>query len=540
MLSMYRRIIILICLKLASPTLAIQTNVFLSNLRADRQAPLPTTYTAHLSRSEFPLDQGFHLGDYQPERGIEFSTDKAGNWSLLFKIGDRIYWDTASMYQVPVITHSYPDLIKFYFQPNDGVRVDALFHVYSSRIAILYLDFRNLSDQDIELEWYSYLHNPYRMFNDFKYHPRDPAEREQIQRELFDCLQTDPNPFIAENESLFANIPKLKSADEEIQLLYYSAFNLIRQVMLPAEGRCGFNYYVFSSEPTWGWGHGGQVFHERITMLAYAFLDARSAMYSQRIYRRRQYDNGYINYCTGPYLDEIIEHEGELTSSVPWYAWLNWEVFTITKDYQFLLEIYESSKRFYHYYTSNRDKDGDGLCEWGGHAVLESVRDAYVAVWDEVGWPSQFEALDLNGMLVMEAEALAQMAERLTLQEEAEQWRRDAQKRRKQINETFWDEQSGFYYHVSRDKHTFSHRSGNDLKRVEIIGFLPLWAGIATPKQARRLVDHQTDDLKFWCSLGIPSLSADDPYYNDKRILKQPGLSTVELPDHARINQLWI
>ena len=35
----------------------------------------------------------------------------------------------------------------------------------------------------------------------------------------------------------------------------------------------------------------------------------------------------------------------------------------------------------------NRDSDHDGLCEWGGHAVLESVRDGYVAAWDQVGWP---------------------------------------------------------------------------------------------------------------------------------------------------------
>jgi len=827
---MHLRIFVLICFQLLGQAFTIQANAFLSNLQVDHYAPLFTTYAAHLSRSEFTLDQGFHLVYYQSERGIEFSTDKAGDWGLLFKMRDSIYWETASIHQKPVITHSYPDLVKFYFQTNEEVRVDALFHVYSSRIAILYLDIRNLSDQEIELEWYSYLHNPYRVFNDFEYHPqdhsltflheefpdnwmlnhaipyanpvydvwafsdsldavttlhqfhpqsgglpqeidlqrsqhlllwgridheqggrcrhdttrarfqiflnddydrlltesaprwgnadenvnasgfygvelgnfgnlneadryhirlrcmysgeeaefeetisefanknnirrnlllrsdqkvvdvptlkslispqdgtirlhwtgrfdqeyhiyrriygqqgfyerigaqltthtlidslpvnglihgyvllasdeegcfsihsnevtslshrdfvsyvrdgrmsdsiprnllqvisarkrihlgpkesrpvsigrgfaRDPVEREQIQHELFDRFQADPNPFIAENEAFFSNVPILKTEDAEIQLLYHSAFNLMCQVMLPAEGRCGFNYYVFSREPTWGWGHGGQVFHESITMLAYAFLNPIGAMDSQRIYRERQYDNGYINYRTGPYLDEIIEYAGELTSSAPWYAWLNWEVFTITNDHEFLKEMYESSKQFYHYYISNRDKDGDGLCEWGGHAVLESVRDAYVAVWDEVGWPSEFEALDLNCMLVMEADALAQMAETLSLREEAEEWRRDAQRRRQQINVTFWDEQTGFYYHVSRDKHTFSHQSENDLKRMEIIGFLPLWAGIASPEQAGRLVDHLTDERKFWRPFGIPSLAADDPYYNDK------------------------
>ena len=34
------------------------------------------------------------------------------------------------------------------------------------------------------------------------------------------------------------------------------------------------------------------------------------------------------------------------------------------------------------------------FAEWGAHAVLESVRDARVAVWDEVGDPTNFDAAD--------------------------------------------------------------------------------------------------------------------------------------------------
>ena len=88
----------------------------------------------------------------------------------------------------------------------------------------------------------------------------------------------------------------------------------MRQVMLPPEAKCGFNYYVFSREPQWGWGHGGQVFHESLTMLSYALMDPMGAMNSQRVYRERQYQNGYINYRTGPYLDETIPYKGQLTT----------------------------------------------------------------------------------------------------------------------------------------------------------------------------------------------------------------------------------
>jgi hypothetical protein len=331
-----------------------------------------------------------------------------------------------------------------------------------------------------------------------------------------DVISKDLNKYLKANEKLFKNIPKLSSSNQDLEMLYWSAFNLMRQVMLPPEGKCSYNYYVFSREPTWGWGHGGQVFHESLTMLSYSYMDPVSAMNSQRVYSERQYESGYINYRTGPYLDEVIEYNDQLTSSAPWYAYQNWEIYKITRDKKFLEEIYESSKRFYNYYVTNRDSDNDGLCEWGAHAVLESVRDGLVAVWDEVGWPSNFEALDLNCMLVKEEKSLAAMAQELDKLEEAKMWEEKAEVRSVMINETMWDEETGFYYHVDKRDNDFSFRKKNDLKREEIIGFLPLWAGIADENRANRLISKLTDETKFWRKYGIPTLAADDPYFDPK------------------------
>ena len=318
------------------------------------------------------------------------------------------------------------------------------------------------------------------------------------------------------NEILFSKTPLPPFKDSASMTLYWSACNMMRQVFYPPEGNLKHNYYVFSREPQWGWGHGGQVFHESIAMLAYAYIDPVSAMNSQRVFADRQHDNGYINYRTGSYLDEVIEYKGQLTSSAPWYAWLNWEVYSITKDKAFLKEMYESSKRFYNFYTSHRDADHDGLCEWGGEAVLESVRDGLVAVWDQVGYPAEFEALDLNCMLVMEAKSLEKMAATLGLKTEAAAWKKDYQKRALLINKTFWDPVNHFYYNVDKKTHSFSYKKKDDLKRNEIIGFLPLWAGIADKQQASYLVKHLTDTASFWRRYGVPSLAANDPYYNPR------------------------
>lgn len=318
------------------------------------------------------------------------------------------------------------------------------------------------------------------------------------------------------NEKLFLGTPSPPFKDPASTALYWSACNMMRQVFYPPEGNLKHNYYVFSREPHWGWGHGGQVFHESISMLAYAYIDPISAMNSQRVFAERQHADGYINYRTGAYLDEVIEEKGQLTSSAPWYSWLNWEVYKITLDTAFLREMYQSSKKFYNYYTSHRDSDHDGLCEWGGEAILESVRDSRVAVWDQVGYPSEFESLDLNCMLVMEAKSLEKMAKVLGLKSEADSWRKDYRKRSQLINKTFWDPVDHFYYNVNKKDHSFTYKKRNDLKRMEIIGFLPLWAGVADKKQAKYLVKHLTDTASFWRQYGVPSLAANDPYYNPR------------------------
>ena len=325
--------------------------------------------------------------------------------------------------------------------------------------------------------------------------------------------QVDLEELVKEDEKAYAGIPTLKFVDKEHEMLYWSAFSLMRQCMMPPEGECSYNYYIFSREPRWGWGYGGQVFHESLAMMAYAYMDPGGAMNSQRVYMERQRNDGYIHYRTGPYLNEMIETGGKPTSSAPWYNFENLEIYKITHDRKFLTEAYESGKRFYQYYVANRDSNQNGLCEWGAHAELESVRDARVAVWDKVGWAANFEGPDVNSMLVMEAKSLAEMATILGEQAASNHWLDDANQRSKKINTKLWDTATSFYYNVNKKEQAFSFRHPGDLKIKEIIGFLPLWAGVADQNKASLLVAKMVDTAEFWRPYGVPSLSAQSDYY---------------------------
>ncbi len=228
----------------------------------------------------------------------------------------------------------------------------------------------------------------------------------------------------------------------------------------------------------------------------------------------RQHSDGYINYRTGPYLDETITTGNKLTSSGPFYNYENLGIFRISKDTSFLREAYESGKKFYGWWLKNRDSNNDGMAEWGASAVLESLRDGQIAVWDQVGSPTNFDCLDLNSMLVKEANSLAEMAKLLNKPNDYVAWKHEADARKDSINKYMWDPETGFYYNITKDTHDFSFKKSGDLKRKEIIGFLSLWSGIADSSQAAMLVKHLTNPDEFWRKYGIPSLSADDPYYN--------------------------
>jgi glycogen debranching enzyme len=75
-----------------------------------------------------------------------------------------------------------------------------------------------------------------------------------------------------------------------------------------------------------------------------------------------------------------------------------------------------------------------------------------------------------------------------------------------------WDEKDKFYYNISMTDHSFEFE-GRSLRRKELIGFLPMWAHVATKEQAKELVKHLADDKSFWRTYGVPTIAANDPHY---------------------------
>ena len=329
--------------------------------------------------------------------------------------------------------------------------------------------------------------------------------------------------FLNYNIDLFKSVPRIDFDTKDEKLIYLGAFNLSRGSMLPPSGKTSYNYYVFSRNPKWGWGHGHQVLHESLSMMAYAYLDATSAQNSQRVYMEQQGKDGLIAYRHGPRGPQTYPHKGKPTTSSPFFSWINWEIYQVSMDYEFLEEAYDSGTRYLEWLIKNRDTDKDGLFEWGPYGLIENVRDWYNVIFqvskerhldiDKEDISDELECLDLSLMIVKEMRCLSKMAAKLGRKNEAKKWSDQADQVSALINEVMWDEETGFYYHIDKVNHTFKFMD-RDLKRAEIIGFLPLWAEAAPKERADQLLKRLTDTTQFWRKYGVPTLSADDPYYS--------------------------
>ncbi|MFH1161511.1 MAG: trehalase family glycosidase [bacterium] len=329
--------------------------------------------------------------------------------------------------------------------------------------------------------------------------------------------------FYEDNLILFSKIPRIRFKTKDEKLVYLGAFNLVRSSMVPPSGKTTYNFYVFSRNPLWGWGHGHQVLHESLSMLAYVYMDPESAEGSQRVYIEQQREDGLIAYRHGPRGLQDYPYKNKSTTSAPFFSWINLELYQVSKDKKFLEEAYVAGCKYTDWLIRNRDQDADGTFEWGPYGIIENVRDWYNAVFqvsaeryldvDKEDISDELECLDLTLMVIKEEKSLTKMAQILGKQEEAKAWMEKAEKTSKLVNERMWDDSTGFYYSVNKGDHGWFFMN-RDLRRQELIGFLPLWAGVAPPDRASSLVETLTDTTRFWRRYGIPTLSAADPWYS--------------------------
>jgi neutral trehalase len=148
----------------------------------------------------------------------------------------------------------------------------------------------------------------------------------------------------------------------------------------------------------------------------------------------------------------------------------------------------------------------DGFFLW--YNGVESGVDNNPAVSDK---PAQVtEGVDLQCYLYREYRAMAVLAEKLGRRRDSQKYHAKADDLADRVREKMWSDADGMFLNIDA-------RTGRAVPVKTWTNFVPLWARIATPAQAKRMVeDHILNPKEFWCDYGVRTLAPSEPLYDPK------------------------
>lgn len=250
------------------------------------------------------------------------------------------------------------------------------------------------------------------------------------------------------------------------------------------------------------------------------------------------------------------ENWNERNSKPPLAAWAVWQVYQVSRDEDFLKEMYPKLVAYHNWWYRNRDCDKNGIAEYGAMvhdlnnskeeiilaAAWESgmdnaprfdvegygLEDAGIQVYESkdetgrlLGYSINQESVDLNSYLYAEKNYLSAMAEELGLKEEAKKYKEEATYVKEYIRKYMFHEETGFFYdlQISEDG-TKKKLLVNRGKGPE--GWIPLWAKVATKDQAHRVATNMMDEEKFNTYMPLGTTSKDSYKFQENKYWRGP------------------
>ncbi|HEX7325656.1 MAG TPA: trehalase family glycosidase [Rhodanobacteraceae bacterium] len=206
-------------------------------------------------------------------------------------------------------------------------------------------------------------------------------------------------------------------------------------------------------------------------------------------------------------------------SKPPLATWAALRTYHANHDAAFLRALYPKLVRYHDWWFTNRDHLHDGLAEYGSTdgtlqaAKWESGMDddarfdhAKMLQNGKHAWSMSQEAVDLNAYLYRDAKGLAKVAGILGDVRQQAAWRQCAAAMKTRLDARFFDQSLGYFFDVQIPGGTFVTTYGP-------AGWIPLWAGAATPEQAKAVARVLADPHKFDTYMPFPTLAADDPRF---------------------------
>lgn len=199
------------------------------------------------------------------------------------------------------------------------------------------------------------------------------------------------------------------------------------------------------------------------------------------------------------------------------------------EDYGWISNYMENLERYFSCYDKNYYFEHSGLYVWCDDIMIGMDNDPA-----SFGRPKFSTAnIFLNSFMVTELRSLAKICKKLGQLEEKEAlFKTKAAALVDHIKKECWDERDQFFYSVDVDIKTrqfdwFHQGLGVFWKTLPIkirtwSGFIPMWAKIATPEQAKVMVKHIFDEATFHSDFGLVTLAKDEKMF-DLSITNNPS-----------------
>ncbi|GGA81825.1 hypothetical protein GCM10008015_23200 [Flavobacterium palustre] len=199
-------------------------------------------------------------------------------------------------------------------------------------------------------------------------------------------------------------------------------------------------------------------------------------------------------------------------------------------DAEWIREKFYHLQTFVNNYKSHHRNKATGLYYWQSDVAIGVDNDPATFFRPNKSSASIY----LNCLMYKELLAMVYLADQLNLSNVGKEFAADAENLKAAIQKNCWDERDGFFYSVDLNLRPVANVEDNTLGRSFIIhsgyprdydcliqrigawsGFLALWAGIATPEQAERIVkEHYSNTKTFNAPAGVRTLSKMEKMYS--------------------------
>lgn len=210
-------------------------------------------------------------------------------------------------------------------------------------------------------------------------------------------------------------------------------------------------------------------------------------------------------------------------TGLPIVSFVVWKIYEKWRNIEFLEYIYPKLVLWHKWLKANRDKNGDGLLEWGcdcpKYSITITGKEAGFyesgmddspmfeeAEWDENLNCFKMNCVDFSSIFALDSLILHLMSRELKREDASDFFLSEYESLKKAINENLWDKERKLYLN--------RHWNGYFSYEISPTSFYPMVARIPSEEMARELVKNLLDENLFWGEYVVPSISKRSKYYN--------------------------